>query len=463
MRRTILFLGLLILLSSFGWGTLSDSLLSCYSLNSADRNATHYYTSTGTNDVQMINSPLLDQNCKIGQCAGFNDATTDYLRSMDDAGVSGSSARTVCFWAYLNESGNNHYTGVSLGTESVGSAFHTYVKSTASATSGLYIVGYSNDHDSGSSPLVNDWQFICTSFDGASGANIRTTINGTATPTYKTARSLNTGVNKFYIGATGIPSSPFSGYLDEIALWSRNLTEAEITELYNSGTGRDCGYITGGGGAGSIPAFSAINCTVSNPPAGDSVAPYTTSDTTPTFALNTDVNANCRIGDENQNYTTLGATRDCAGGQASTTHTCTLTTQDELVASTDAVYVSCASTSNDDLTNTTELIMDITSLAGTVEDAIDLGIQTSTIWPGATIYTNQKVYMRNLNNNQLVATVDKVAVYGNQRWIINNALDGASLLGLFNITPAVYTLDVYNVSSTEMTSKVSALINSTKS
>ncbi len=214
-----------------------------------------------------------------------------------------------------------------------------------------------------------------------------------------------------------------------------------------------------------VPVLSAINCTVCNLPSGDTVAPYTTADTTPTFSFTTTtINAQCRSGDEDQNYTTMGASRDC-GTTGGINHICSLPVQDELIASTDYVYISCQNAGTGEqsaASSSGALQMEITSLSGTIADAIDAGIQQSSIWPGATIYTNQQVYLRNLNDQQLLTTADKIAVYGNQRWIINNGLDGENALGLFNITPVVYVLDVVNISSDEMSGRVSALINATK-
>lgn len=253
----------------------------------------------------------------------------------------------------------------------------------------------------------------------------------------------------FRIGGNGGGVYKNADY-DEFLLFSQELTSGQVATL----------NLTNYTGGGSIPVLTAINCTSCNSPQGDSVSPYTSADTTPTFTFNTDINSECRIGGEDQNFTTMGASRDC-GTTGVQSHICTLTVQDELISSTDYVYIGC--TAENSTSSSGALEMDIQNLSSTVADGIDLGIQTSKIWPGATIYTDQKVYLRDLNNNQLVTTVDKIAVYGNQRWLINNAIDGASVLGLFNITPAVYTLDAVNESSSEMANKVSALINSTKS
>ena len=191
------------------------------------------------------------------------------------------------------------------------------------------------------------------------------------------------------------------------------------------------------------------------------MSPYTTADTTPTFTLGTNFSANCRIGDVNQTYTTMGSSRNC-GTTGSTTHTCSLIAQDELATSTDYVYVSCANAQNDSLSNTAQLQMNITNLQTNTTNAIDRGIQESAIWPGAKVYSNQQIYLRNLDNIQVLATVDRVAVFGNQRWIFNAGIDDETALGLFNLTPVVYVLDMVNVSLGDIQSQVSALIDATK-
>jgi len=207
------------------------------------------------------------------------------------------------------------------------------------------------------------------------------------------------------------------------------------------------------------PQITAINCTSCNIPNGDVVAPYTTSDTTPTFTFNTDVGSYCRVSDSALNYSVLGDSRNCTGGQGGRSHTCSLTVQDELVSSTDNMYVICENGVVDNGYST--LQMDITNLQGNTSNAIEWGIQNSSIWPNVKIYTNQQIYLRNLQNQQVLATADKVAVYKNQRWILNVAIDSESKLGLFNLTPVVYVLDMANISITDIRSKVSSLITAT--
>ncbi len=212
----------------------------------------------------------------------------------------------------------------------------------------------------------------------------------------------------------------------------------------------------------AAPIISNINCTSCNVPYGDTSSPYTTSDTTPTFKMDTDIDSICRIGDEDDSYSTMESFRNCSTTGAKN-HTCSLMVFDELIYSTDYVYIVCASIDNSSLTNSTgTLQMNITDLDSNTTAAIDTGIAKSVI-SGATTYSSQKIYLRDINNNQVSATADRVVVDGSQRWIFNYALESESLLGLFNLTPAVYVLDMANISMSDIESQVSTLINSTDS
>lgn len=61
-------------------------------------------------------------------------------------------------------------------------------------------------------------------------------VNSTTSSINTTSSIMNTTIgNAHYIA--GGDAKPFGGYLDEIGIWNRSLTDAEIVELYNSGAG----------------------------------------------------------------------------------------------------------------------------------------------------------------------------------------------------------------------------------
>jgi hypothetical protein len=150
-------------------------------------------------------------------------------------------------------------------------------------------------------------------------------------------------------------------------------------------------------------------------------------------------------------------------------HICTLA--DPLTNGTTTLYFSCKSglleiydfnVYSANKVNIT-VLPQISSSQIHANDAIELGITSSAIWPGALIYTSQPVYIRIKNNTQSFATFDKVAVFGNQRWAFNYRINGEQSIGAFyNITPVFYYWEGGNLSFKQVTSRVSTLINSTK-
>ncbi|MBI2143998.1 hypothetical protein HYU17_02500 [Candidatus Woesearchaeota archaeon] len=110
----------------------------------------------------------------------------------------------------------------------------------------------------------------------------------------------------------------------------------------------------------------------------------------------------------------------------------------------------------------TETVIGTQSSANEAEGdiAIELGINSSL--PIATKYKEQQVYVRNLSNNQTLGRFDWVAVFGNQRWLLNYITTGESYVRAPNLTTAVYVLEITNKTSGQITSDVLNFINATK-
>lgn len=93
---------------------------------------------------------------------------------------------------------------------------------------------------------TTNWQHLVGTYDGT---DIKMYVNGTqqgGTVTATAGGSVLT--DAFCIGATGNGFVFGSIYADEVGVWSRALSAAEVTELYNGGTGLTYPF-TGGGGA----------------------------------------------------------------------------------------------------------------------------------------------------------------------------------------------------------------------
>jgi len=149
-------------------------------------------------------------------------------------------------------------------------------------------------------------------------------------------------------------------------------------------------------------------------------------------------------------------------------HTCTLLPSDGLIINetTGYVYIACQDTSgNENVSSTSEpLEISLQNLQTVGEDAIQAGIETSAIGATATIYTNQQVYLRDLNNNQTLGTFDKVASYALKRWAFNYLTSTETFIpGLFNITTAFYAAEYQYMTFQQVNDSVRELINNTYS
>ncbi|MBI3051499.1 hypothetical protein HYY74_03500 [Candidatus Woesearchaeota archaeon] len=94
--------------------------------------------------------------------------------------------------------------------------------------------------------------------------------------------------------------------------------------------------------------------------------------------------------------------------------------------------------------------------------AIERGINSSVLGTSATKQTDQQLYARNLSNSQATGRFDRVAIAGNQRWAFNYLAGSDTAVSMFNLTPALYTLEISGSTTSDITHMVSNLINNTK-
>lgn len=243
-------------------------------------------------------------------------------------------------------------------------------------------------------------------------------------------------INKLVIEAT---AGQYMG-IDDLVSWNGTILDEPIDD--------------------STPIISSINLTSEDP--ADTTEPYTTADTTPTFKFMTNENAWCKISDTNESYIVM--TTQCSSGEGDLAHTCTLSSAESLNSGTDYVYVAC----NDSLNNyhtklsaNEELLMNITSTGETdAQSAITTGITNSKA-AGATVYTNQQVYVRALNGSQYLGTFDKVAVLGNQRWLLNFVTAGESYIGAGSLGTTVNVWENDSLIESDITLQVESFINAT--
>ena len=466
MRKAIIFLGVLVILSSFATADLDTGLVEYWSFEQDPSTSDLIDVApSGTNDSTS--------DSVRGRVAGglndyawnFSKANTDNV-IMPTTVLNTMSEYSICGWVWFRTKAQPDCPFWASDLAGYHTAFWlvdgNYLKARMTTTTSTGSV-----HDIGqfpTAPSVSRWIHLCLTYDGVYA---RAFLN--ASEVVSDARTGTALTNDWFeFGSRTAEGFYLDGYLDEWGVWNRNLTKSEIEELWDSGTGTFCtgDPCTFGVADTTPPVLSEFNCTSCDVPNGDTSSPYETEDTTPTFRFNTSENAYCAIGKYDQNYTTMGASRNCSGEGGTKGHSCSLTVQDRFNSTgNNNIYISCRDDSyNENKTSSSgPLMMNILGASETGGDgAIDIGIAASEIGGTATIYSNKRVSARNLANDQFTGLFDRVAVKDNKRWAFNYVSSEESpITELFNISPILYVLQLQNETNETITDQVGKLINST--
>jgi hypothetical protein len=183
--------------------------------------------------------------------AFFFDGTT-WVNMGNPTNLNLTSAGTISVWvnaSNINPAG--HAVIVSKGNVSAdtyGYTIELYNNGTfgwelANATSKNY--GSFN----GITPVANTWYHLVLTWDGA---YVTTYINGGNQNIFPETVIPVSNVNDFVLGYLYATNAGyFSGTIDEVGVWNRALSSAEVATLYNSGTGNQFPF-PGNGGAAPI-------------------------------------------------------------------------------------------------------------------------------------------------------------------------------------------------------------------
>lgn len=122
--------------------------------------------------------------------------------------------------------------------------------------------GSSRGITSTSTLSLNTWHMVTIAYDGS----MRLYIDGSLEVSSSSFSFGGFGRSSFSCFALGCEqlttggsaSEYFRGLIDEVGIWRRALTGAEVTELYNAGAGLSYADITGGGGGGTVNRLALL-------------------------------------------------------------------------------------------------------------------------------------------------------------------------------------------------------------
>lgn len=211
---------------------IEDNLVACWDM---DETSGTRYDSAGSNDL-TDNNTVGYTTGKINNSAEFVRANNEYLSITDNNSLSFSGDFTISIWLYNDDLNNGDILSKSAGSANTSEYWIQY-------NSGQIYFYVSNGASSAYVTKVHttsgSWIHIVALHDSTTNLIKLKKNNDTWA---STSYSLNSYNNNQSL-TIGYESTYFDGKIDVVSMWGRSLSDSEITDLYNSGNGRDCDYI----------------------------------------------------------------------------------------------------------------------------------------------------------------------------------------------------------------------------
>ncbi len=199
-------------------GRLTDS--------SGNGNSGTDVTNTGT--ISSVTS-----NTGLGQAASFagggsNAGYTTYGGASGNLNVTGSGGLSVCLWVYRTVSATNQ---VMVQKESGSTGYILFL----TATNGILNFRVRGVNVTSVTSFVNStWTHLCGTWDGSTS---RTYVNGTFTNSIANSGTLGSNTSEPMSVGGGNSDVDYTGYIDEVRVYNRALSAAEIRNDATSASG----------------------------------------------------------------------------------------------------------------------------------------------------------------------------------------------------------------------------------
>ena len=211
---------------------LTDNIVAYWKLESNSNDSVASYNGTDTNVTYITG--------KIGNGANITGTGGDGISVADNTVFDVNNAKTVSCWIKFDTQTSNDIIIGKYGDFASADNYKNGWFFQAVNGSGIRASVY-NDTPTGyvtsysTMPSTGVWTHMVMTFNGST--ELKLFVNGSqvgSTITTAGTFSFNNTSNLWFGKSSG---DPFDGMVDEIGIWSRTLSDAEITSLYNGGNG----------------------------------------------------------------------------------------------------------------------------------------------------------------------------------------------------------------------------------
>ena len=219
---------------------LSDNLVAAYLLESDGSD------SVGSYDLTLNNSPSFVSG-KNNNCVDLEASSTQYLSRTDNLDVSLASDQSISLWFTVEASptSGNRYNLIHKADDYPSNSSWVTFYYNNSGTLILYSAGgagYGTDTYTTTLSLDTFYHLVVTlDYGDGSSRTMKTYLNGSEVMSSNMTAAWTPGTadKLFHLGnQANVGSREWDGKLDECYFWDRVLTSSEVTELYNSGSGK---------------------------------------------------------------------------------------------------------------------------------------------------------------------------------------------------------------------------------
>ena len=160
---------------------------------------------------------------RFGKALSF-DGVNDLVSVPDAASLDLTTGMTIEAW--VNPSALSGWRTVALKAIPAGLAYALYAHDGAPRPAGTVNTGGADQSAIGTAALpLNTWTHLAVTFGAGT---LRLYVNGVQVGTQVVSGSLVTSANPLTIGGNGVWSEWFAGLIDEVRIYNRALTQAEI-------------------------------------------------------------------------------------------------------------------------------------------------------------------------------------------------------------------------------------------
>lgn len=221
---------------------------------SMDDNAasTHIQDSQSTHNTNIAqrNSSDLHVDGKLN--GAITNGSSDYLMSINNAGIEGASPRSLTAWAKIYAASDPGGI-VGFGKTSYQSQQLCYLSCSVSSSGNFSFWGGEADIDSGVTSADGAWHFLAATYDGTT---IRLYVDGIERGNIEAY--LDTAAGKVFVGKDAVSGVSISGVIDDVRIYDVAISSNYVFELYNNGDGTT----SLGGDVLSSMSLTATNTTI---------------------------------------------------------------------------------------------------------------------------------------------------------------------------------------------------------